>query len=95
VAILGDDRFLMAFDDPWLRAFAYGGALELRHGEGYLTVADYQSDIWVMDLKREQAPKGTKHLRDNHLSSIGTSQPHGVGSSVNLVRLFPHTRATP
>lgn len=43
---------IVAFDDSSLEALSYGGAIEVSHGQLYLTVGDYQSDIWVMDLKR-------------------------------------------
>jgi eukaryotic-like serine/threonine-protein kinase len=43
---------IVAFDDSSLEARTYGGAIEVSHGQLYMTVADYQSDIWVMDLKR-------------------------------------------
>jgi serine/threonine-protein kinase len=46
----GEPRPVVLFDDP--RLTALGGAISVRRERLYLTVAQYESDIWVMDLKR-------------------------------------------
>ncbi len=44
----GDATKVVAFDDPSLTAF---GNLTLGPENLYLTIAEYESDIWVMDLE--------------------------------------------
>jgi serine/threonine-protein kinase len=46
----GEPRLVVAFDDP--RFVVYTNELNVRGDRLYLTVAQNESDIWVMDLKR-------------------------------------------
>jgi serine/threonine-protein kinase len=49
----GEPRLLVAFDDPRdVPRTEVRGALNVHGDHLYLTVAQYESDIWVMDLKR-------------------------------------------
>jgi len=48
----GHPRLIVALDDPTLSILPYPGAINVSHGRLYLTVSEYESDIWVMDLKR-------------------------------------------
>jgi len=48
----GQPRLLVTVDDPSLSILPYPGAINVSHGKLYVTVAEYESDIWVMDLKR-------------------------------------------
>ncbi len=49
----GEPRLVVAFDDPRFVALTdIPGALNVRGDRQYLTVAQNESDIWVMDLKR-------------------------------------------
>ena len=45
----GEPRLLVAFDDPQLIPY---GALSVDGNRIYLTVAQNESDIWVMNLRR-------------------------------------------
>jgi Tol biopolymer transport system component len=48
----GEARLVVAFDDPALVPFTlYGGGLSVGPDQLYLTVSEYESDIWVANLR--------------------------------------------
>lgn len=47
----GDPRLVVPFDDPSLTVMTYPGTINVSHGRLYLTVGEFESDIWVMDLE--------------------------------------------
>jgi Tol biopolymer transport system component len=48
----GTRRLVVSYDDPSLRALTWRGAMSVTRDRLYVTVAQAESDIWVMDLKR-------------------------------------------
>jgi Tol biopolymer transport system component/DNA-binding SARP family transcriptional activator len=48
----GRPHLVMAFDDPAFMVQSYPGTINATRDRLYLTVGEFESDIWVMDLKR-------------------------------------------
>jgi hypothetical protein len=48
----GAPRLLVPFSDPTLQVESYPGTINVAGSRLYLTVGEFESDIWVMDLVR-------------------------------------------
>jgi hypothetical protein len=48
----GSPRLALPLDDPSLVVHTYPGTINVTRDRLYLTVGEYESDIWVMDLVR-------------------------------------------
>jgi len=48
----GEPRLIVTFEDPSLVVQSYPGTINVTRDRLYLTVGEFESDIWVMDLVR-------------------------------------------
>jgi hypothetical protein len=48
----GDARMIVTFEDPSMTVLSYPGTINVTRNRLYLTVGEFESDIWVMDLVR-------------------------------------------
>jgi Tol biopolymer transport system component len=48
----GEPRMIVSFEDPSMTVLSYPGTINVTRDRLYLTVGEYESDVWVMDLMR-------------------------------------------
>ena len=48
----GEPRLIVTFEDPALLVQTYPGTINVTRDQLYLTVGEFESDVWVMDLVR-------------------------------------------